>query len=118
MKNELIKLTDLADLLGHKDLRTIKIWCDDNSVPTMKLGKFYYTHNWLVDIALMRILHKESFVSGLDADGIINALVSDDKVRLSELMDAPLDESVKSNSKNKNHESSMDEILKSYKTAG
>lgn len=114
MKNELMNINELKELLGYTEYKSVKKWCAKNDVPIIQVGASKYTHPWLVDIALMRNLHKESFLSGLDADSIIQAIVNDDKVALAEAMEAPLDSSAKSNFKKKK-ETSIEGLFDTYK---
>ena len=40
---DLISASALMNLLGYKDLRTVKNWCSKNGVPLIKMGKQVYT---------------------------------------------------------------------------
>lgn len=42
MKEEIIKLSELGNLLGYSDTRSIETWCKKNGIPIIPAGKVKY----------------------------------------------------------------------------
>lgn len=108
--------TQLMELLGYDDIRSLKKWCEQNEVPLIKVGLRYIAHSWTVEVALLRIFQKEAFEYGLDGNALTNALVNDDKVRVAHLLSAPLDEEQEERFTTRNKiEGSCDDIIDEFK---
>jgi hypothetical protein len=117
IRNSINEIRELKELLGLKDVRSIKIWCEQNEVPYFKLGAKTYVHSWTIEIAIYRQFQIDCINHGHDGESIVNAIINDDKLKLAELMDAPLDTKVKEEYSTKKAKS-LDAIINSYKQAG
>lgn len=47
-EDELVELAVLMEVLGYRDKRTVRKWCEARKVPLIKLGKKTYTPNHCV----------------------------------------------------------------------
>lgn len=118
IKYSLMPIEALEDMLGYSDLKYTKNWCKENEIPIIKIGKRRYIHSWMFEIALLREIKMESALSGMDGNEIIIAILNDDKNRLAELMNVPVDEKlIKCTNKAKNKET-IEDIFSKHKKVG
>jgi hypothetical protein len=100
INDKLIEMTELQDILGYSDIRSMKKFCKLNLIPLFNLGKKTYIVSDFLDIVIAKQLSK----TYKNADAILNAISTDNKSELSNLIDAPSEARVKLsfNSKRKN----------------
>lgn len=94
---KLIEITELIDILGYSDIRSVKKFCEQNKIPLMNLGKKTYTISNFLDLLVANELSK----SYSNVEDILSAISLDDKSELSRLIEAPLEQSVVTSYKNK-----------------
>ncbi|MCE9537782.1 MAG: hypothetical protein K8R85_00995 [Bacteroidetes bacterium] len=116
MKEKLLEINSLIDLLGWKDDRTIEDWCTENKVPVIKIGKKKYTVIDFVERFVALEIEKYVVANYDNPDKIMNALKEDNKSVLAELLDAPVTEKVKNKYIERNSKVTED-FLKELKAA-
>ena len=112
ISSSLVELAELKEMLGLADMRSIKKWCKEHKVPVIKIGNKLCTHNWTIEIALLRLIRNEAFAVDIDGYQLISAIVNDDKEQLIDLWDAPADNAKKRPKKR----DSVQDIIDQYKT--
>jgi hypothetical protein len=117
-KYNLILIEELEALLGYSDLKYTRNWCRENEIPILKIGKRRYIHSWMFEIALLREIKIESNHSGMDGNEIVNAILNDDKIRLAEHMNVPLDDRLIQSSKMTNKRETVEDIFNKHKKVG
>lgn len=111
MTNNLMKLSELAELLEYNDNRSVINWCKKNRILIVHVGKA----NYVASNQINRFF-EDKFKGFVDKnypnpDQIIDANNKDDKVGLAEYMDAPLERSVKKKYKAKTQRSKASQDL-------
>ena len=114
-KYGLMPLKELQEMLGYSDLKYTNKWCNENEVLTIKIGKRWYAYSWMFEIALMREIRVESFYSGMDGNEIVNAILNDDKVKLAELMNVPVNNALIKKTKKVKKVELIEDIFEKYK---
>jgi hypothetical protein len=88
--DKMLEISELQEILGYVDERSVRTWCMKHKVPLMGVGKRTYTF----EIFLQRFLEDElkGFVKANyeNPEEILNAIHSDDKIGLANLVDAPV----------------------------
>ncbi len=118
LNEKLIEIHKLLDLLGYDDVRSVRTWCKTNKVPLFVVGKRTYTVSNFLDLYLEKEL--KSFVDANypNPDAVMDALNNDDKITLSNLIEAPAAEEVKMEfKKNKTRSKQSNDFLKQIKAA-
>lgn len=116
MTHQLMKLSELGQLLDYSDSRSIESWCNRNNVPIMIMGKQKYTLPVFVDQYFQRYVKKYVTANFKNSDAIMDAIEANDSIRLSELMEIPIPELVKRNYLNElEHSRAGKEFLKNIK---
>lgn len=111
MLNNIIKLSELAELLEYNDERSVINWCKKNGILVAHLGKAKYVATTQVN------KYFESKFKGFvetkytNSQQIMDAHNKDDKVGLAESMDAPITPNVKKKYKTKTQRSKASEDL-------
>jgi hypothetical protein len=101
INNKLIEIGELLDILGYSDVRSVRKFCEQNKIPLFNLGKKTYTVTDFLDIVIAKQLGRTYD----NADEILKAISTDNKEELANLIDAPLEEKVKTDLKTKNRNS-------------
>lgn len=117
MMDKLVEINDLIDMLGYVDERSIETWCKKNKIPLFHIGKRTYTISTFIDLFITQKLEEYLKATYTDADVILKAINDDDKVGLSELINAPLDKSCSSNYKKRTDSKDAVDFLKKLKAA-
>ena len=118
MKNKLVDISTIYDLLGYSDSRSVEKWCNENKLPIMTIGKKKYTVENFLEIFLEKELKVFINSNFTNPEEILGAVMNDDKVQLIELMDAPVSKKVTKEFKEKKKRSSVaDDFLKNIKVA-
>ena len=93
--DKMLEISELQQILGYTDERSVRTWCMKHKVPLMGVGKRTYTF----EIFLQRFLEDElkSFLKANyeNPQEILTAINSDDKIGLAKLVDAPVTTEVK-----------------------
>jgi len=113
--NKLIEISELKELLGYVDERSIESWCKKNKVPLFHIGKKTYTINNFIDRFISQKLEKFLNANYKNPDEIMKAIKEDDKAELSKLIDAPLDK--KTSIEYKANSKAADDFIKKLKAA-
>ena len=99
--DKMLERSELQEILGYADERSVRTWCKNHKVPLMGLGKRTYTF----EIFLQRFLDDElkTFLKANyeNPAEILNAIHSDDKISLAKLVDAPVTKEAKKTYRNK-----------------
>lgn len=117
MKYQLMKLAELGFLLDYEDARSIEGWCNKNKIPIMTAGRQKYVPTVFVDLFFQDYVTKFVRANYSHPEAIMDAIGTNDSIRLSELLNAPMDPVVKSNYKQKEHSKVAEEFLSNIKTA-
>lgn len=112
MKEKLIEIKEIIELLGCQDERTIEKWCIENKIPLLKIGKKKYVVNDFVDRFVTLEIEKYVKANYDEPDKIMDALKQDNRAELADLLDVPVTEKVKSRYKARNSEETEDFIKK------
>lgn len=107
--------SQLMEILGYEDMRSLRKWCEANDVPLIKVGLRYVAHSWTVEVALLRIFQKEAYAFGIDGEALVNALVNDNKVRVAHLLSAPLEVKEERNFSSKKSDANCDDVINQFK---
>jgi hypothetical protein len=117
MMDKLIEISELVELLGYVDERSIESWCKKNKVPLIHIGKKTYTISNFIDLFISQKLEEYVKATYKDAETILKAINEDDKVGLSKLLNAPLDKSTSKKFKTKADSKAAEDFLKQLKAA-
>lgn len=105
MKEKLLELNELTELLGFTDKRSVIKWCNENKLLVLTLGKKKY-----IALDLLNAIIESKLTSFFEAnfenpEQIIESIKNDDKVQIAELLIAPIENKVKREFKQKNNTS-------------
>jgi len=89
--DKLVEITEMIDLLGYTDVRSIEAWCKKNKVPLFHVGKKTYTIRNFLDMFISQKLEEYVRATYKNADVILKAINEDDKAELSMQLNAPSD---------------------------
>lgn len=118
MKNKLVDIESLLELLGYNDLRSVRGWCKKNKIPLFVVGKRTYTVSNFLDMFLETELKLFVDANYANPDAVMDAIQNDDKTTLSTLIAAPATEEVKKEfRKNKTISKEAQDFLNQVKTA-
>ncbi len=118
MRDKLIEISELADMLGFTDLRTIKKWCIKNNLPLMTLGKNTFTLTFFLNLFLENELKNFLTQNFENAEEILEAVKNDAKIELAKLLKAPFSTKVLSEfNDSKNRSKASENFLKNIKRA-
>lgn len=117
MKYQLMKLSELGFLLDYEDTRSIEGWCNKNKIPIMTAGRQKYVPTVFVDLYFHNYVTRFVTANYSNPEAIIDAIDTNDSIRLSELLNAPMDPVVKSDYKKKEHSKATQQFLANIKTA-
>ena len=95
MKEKLVEIESLLELLGYNDLRSVRRWCIKNKIPLFVVGKRTYTVANFLDLFLEKELKLFVDSNYENPEAVMNAIDNDDKTTLVTLMEAPTTENVK-----------------------
>ena len=90
-KYGLKNINELRELLGYKDIRSVRTWCIENGLPIMTIGKKEYLNQQMLDITLIKVFKKSMIQSGIiedNADEMTKAILAEDKSKLAGIMSA------------------------------
>ena len=99
MKDKLIDIVELLDLLGFDDLRSVKKFCESNRLPLLKIGKRTYTISNYLDMYISHELRLFTAANYSNPEEVINAVMNNDT---NELKRAVLAQTGTGNIKEKN----------------
>lgn len=119
-KNLLDKLTEiseLAEILGYSDQRSVESWCRKNKVPLFHIGKKTYTVKTFIDRFISEQLEKFVKATFKNSDEILKAVYEDDKAEFSKLVNAPLDKKAEAKFKVKKNSKAADDFITKLKAA-
>ncbi len=118
MKEKLVEIESLLELLGYEDLRSVRSWCRKNKVPLFTVGKRTYTIANFLDMFLEKELKLFVDANYADPDAVLDAIQNDDKTTLSNLLEAPATNEVKKQFKrNQTMSQQAEDFLNQIKTA-
>lgn len=117
MKYQLMKLSELGFLLDYEDIRSIESWCNKNKIPIMTAGKQKYVPTVFVDLYFQEYVTSFVRANYSQPEAIMDAIDTNDSIRLSELLKAPMDPVVKSDYQKKEHSKATQQFLSNIKTA-
>jgi len=117
MKYQLMKLSELGFLLDYEDTRSIEGWCQKNKIPIMTAGRQKYVPTFFVDLYFQNYVTKFVTANYTNPEAIMNAIDTNDSIKLSELLEAPTDPIVKSEYKKKEHSKVTQQFLSNIQTA-
>ena len=92
MRDQLMPIESLMELLGYTDTRSVKKWCE-GKIPLIEVGKRTYTIEAMVDAYFESEFKQFVTKNYPNPDLIIEAVQQDDKEGLAKLMNAPLADS-------------------------
>jgi hypothetical protein len=95
MTNNLMKLSELAELLEYSDMRSVTKWCHKNKILVAHVGKAKYVAADQIDTFFDNKFRRFAEKNYPNSDQIIDAHHNDDRVGLAESMGAPLNKKVK-----------------------
>lgn len=101
MKDKLIEINEIMDLLGVSDHRTVRKFCKTNKLPLFTLGKKTYTYSLFLNIFLEKELETFLRANYQNPKDIMEAINNDDKIELSQLIQAPVEKNIKKEYKKK-----------------
>lgn len=118
MIEKLIKLDELATLLGYEDLRSTKKWCYKNKIQVLKVGKNNYVLSDMIDIYFREQVAGFFGATKNNCGAILDAIQNDNTVELAELVNAPATNSVKKiYTQKKEHSKAALDFLTNIKSA-
>lgn len=115
--DKLIEIQELIDLLGYTDHRSIESWCKKNKIPLFHIGKKTYTLKDFINRFISEKLELFVKANYKNSNEILNAIYQDDKVELSQLIDAPLDKKASKKFKKITNSTAADDFIKKLKAA-
>jgi hypothetical protein len=95
IREKLIEIHELMEILGYADERTVTKWCNAHNVPLFGVGSRKYTISNFLEIFLQTELNKFLRAKFENSEEILSAIKSDDKVELAKLTGAPVSNDVK-----------------------
>jgi hypothetical protein len=95
MTNNLMKLSELAELLEYGDMRSVTKWCHKNKILVAHVGKAKYVATNQIDAFFGNKFKLFAHQHYPNPDQIIAAHHNDDRLGLAESMEAPIDKKVK-----------------------
>jgi hypothetical protein len=115
---KMLEISELQEILGYTDERSVRTWCMKHKVPLMGVGKRTYTF----EIFLQRYLEDElkGFLKANyeNPEEILNAIHLDDKICLANLIDAPVTKETKKKYRDKGAKSkAAQDFLTNLKSA-
>jgi hypothetical protein len=90
IQDKLIEMTELMEVLGYTDERTVTKWCKAHNIPIFGFGSKKYTVSNFIEIFLETELRKFLRAKYEKAEEILQAIKSDDKVELAKLAGVPV----------------------------
>ncbi len=118
-KYGLKNINELRELLGYKDIRTVRSWCKENGLPIMTIGKKEYLNESMLDITLIKVFKNSMIQFGIkedNADEMLKAILADDKSKLAGIMSTGNDYTSNFNLKQINGgESELNGLISKYK---
>lgn len=115
--DKLTEISELAEILGYTDHRSIETWCKKNKVPLFHIGKKTYTIKNFLDRFISEKLEQFVKASFKNSDEILKAVYEDDKTELSKLLVAPLDKKQEERFKVRKSSKAADDFMKKLKAA-
>ncbi len=118
MKNKLMDIQEILNLLGYEDERSVINWCKKNKVPVIKMGKKNYVLSDFIETFIEKELN--SFINGNydNSEEILSSIKNDDKIELTKLLKAPVNKNVEKKYKEeKKRSTSASDFLKHIKVA-
>ena len=110
-----LKLSELGEMLGYSDPRSIVNWCNKNKIAIMPSGKIKY-----VASAQIELYYENQFKDYVtkhcdNPEKVMDAYHKDDKVKLSQAMGGSVEKKVKDNyvaerERSKSAQSFLDEM--------
>lgn len=94
MKENLVEIQTLLDLLGLSDVRSVKKFCMENKIPLFKLGKKVYTCAIFLDLHIEQKLTAFVNENYANPSEILAAVKSEDKVQLLSTMESSSNDEV------------------------
>ncbi len=92
MKEKLIEIQALLDLLGFSDMRSVKKFCIQNKIPLFNLGKKVYTLAAFIDLFVENELTLFVSQNYANPSEILEAVKHDDSLKLVKLMESKSEE--------------------------
>jgi hypothetical protein len=114
--NRLVKLADLSDLCGYKDMRSIAQWCAENKIPVLTIGKMKYTIENFLEIFIekeIKSFMQNNYHNGKQLHQLLKSNMIEEIIKE---MDVPKRESGKRKVKRFNSKAS-NEFMRSIKIA-
>jgi hypothetical protein len=117
MREKLIEINELMELLGFEDGRTIENWCKKNKLPILKMGKKKYTVSSFLELFITDELTKFVSAKYENPEKIMDALQEDDKTEFAELVKAPVSKKSVDNYKSKTNSKAAQDYINKFKAA-
>ena len=76
MTNQLMKLSELGDILGYADNRSIEGWCKKNMIPIIPAGKLKYVMSSFVEDYFKNILSNKTSADTQEIKDVKSKLVT------------------------------------------
>ena len=86
MKEQLIKISELGEMLDYSDLRSTESWCKKNNIPIVTAGKQKYVLPYFINRFIKDSLSKFLSVYYPESSGIINDIEKNDSINFSEFL--------------------------------
>jgi len=87
MKENLVEIQTLLDLLGFSDIRSARKFCTENKIPLLNLGKRVYTHALFLDLYVEKKITAFVDENYTNPSEILAAVKSEDKDQLLKAME-------------------------------
>ena len=117
MKDKLIEIHELMELLGFEDERTIRNWCEKNKVPLLKMGKKKYTISNFLELFIMDEVEKFVNRKYENSEKIMNAIKDDNKIEFAELINAPVSKKTINHYKARTNSKAAQDFANQFKVA-
>lgn len=111
MKDKLVEIHSLLELLGFTDIRSVKKFCLQNKIPLFNLGKKVYTIATFLDVyieAELTVFVNENYT---DPAQVMAAVKENDKTALLKLIESPQKQTIEK-TKIKTNKSEMSKASK------
>jgi hypothetical protein len=98
---KMLEISELQEILGYTDERSVRAWCKKHKVPLMGVGKRTYTFEIFLQLFLEDELKGFLKANFENPEEILNAIHSDDKIGFAKLVNAPVTQETKKNYRDK-----------------
>jgi hypothetical protein len=107
MKEKLIDIREILELLGYEDERSVIKWCKQNKIPVIKMGMKNYVLNDFIEKFIETELMLFINNNYNNPAEILDSIKNDDKPKLAKLLDAPINKKAEKEYKEEKKRSSI-----------